>query len=103
MSFLGEWGTPAHLGQDRMWYLSPSGTVQDGVSPSETGQDGVTLPHLGQDRMQWRIQDFPKGGRQLPRGGAPTYYLANFFRKLHENKEILGPRGGGARVPRNPM
>ena len=44
----------------------------------------------------------PRGGANS-RGGAPTYYLANFSRKLHENKEILGPRGGGARVPRNPM
>ena len=36
------------------------------------------------------------GGGANSRGGAPTYYLANFSRKLHENKEILGPRGGGA-------
>ena len=36
--------------------------------------------------MQWRIQDFPEEG-------APTYYLANFSRKLHENEEILS-RGG---------
>ena len=42
---------------------------------------------------------FPRGGAPTPEGGgAPTYYLANFSRKLHENKEILGPRGG-ARVP----
>ena len=40
---------------------------------------------------------FPRGGGANPRGGAPTYYLANFSRKLHENEEILG-RGGG-RVP----
>ena len=39
----------------------------------------------------------PKGGR-----GAPTYYLANFSQKLHENEEILG-RGGGRRVPRAPL
>ena len=38
----------------------------------------------------------PRRGRQLLRGGAPTYYLVNFSRKLHENKEILGPRGGRA-------
>ena len=25
----------------------------------------------------------------------PTYYLANFCQKLHENEEILGQRGGG--------
>ena len=42
--------------------------------------------------MQWRIQDFPEEGA-LTQRGAPTYYLANFCRKLHENEEILG-RGG---------
>ena len=37
---------------------------------------------------------FPRGGGANPKvGGAPTYYLAIFFRKLHENEEILG--GGG--------
>ena len=44
----------------------------------------------------------PRGGANSPRGGAPTYYLANFSRKLHENKEILGPRGG-ARPLRPPL
>ena len=44
---------------------------------------------------------FPRGGGANPKGGPPTYYLANFFRKLHENEEILGQRGG-ARVPRAP-
>ena len=44
---------------------------------------------------------FPRGGGANPKGGAPTYYLANFSRKLHENEEILGQRGG-ARVPRAP-
>ena len=28
--------------------------------------------------FQWRIQDFPEEGALTPRGGAPTYYLANF-------------------------
>ena len=37
---------------------------------------------------------FPRGGGTNPKGGAPTYYLANFSRKLHENEEILGQRGG---------
>ena len=32
-------------------------------------------------------------GRQSPMGGVPTYNLANFSWKLHENKEILAPRG----------
>ena len=35
---------------------------------------------------------FPRGGGANPKG-APTYYLANFSRKLHENEEILGQRG----------
>ena len=43
---------------------------------------------------------FPRGGGANPKGGAPTYYLANFSRKLHENEEIWGQ--GGARVPRAP-
>ena len=37
---------------------------------------------------------FPRGGGTNPKGGAPTYYLANLFQKLHENEEIMGQRGG---------
>ena len=37
---------------------------------------------------------FPRGGGANPKGEAPTYYLAIFSRKLHENEEILGQRGG---------
>ena len=37
---------------------------------------------------------FPRRGA-LTQEGAPTYYLANFSRKLHENEEILGQRGKG--------
>ena len=44
---------------------------------------------------------FPRGGGANPKGGAPTYYLANFSRKLHENEEILDQRG--ARVPCVPL
>ena len=51
---------------------------------------------------QWRIQDFPEEGALTPKGGAPIYYLANFSRKLHENEEILGQRGG-ARPSRPPL
>ena len=39
--------------------------------------------------FQWRIQDFPEEGALIPKGGAPTYYLANFSRKLHKNKKVL--------------
>ena len=35
----------------------------------------------------------PRRGRQLS-GGAPTYDVVNFCRKLHENEEILAARGG---------
>ena len=42
---------------------------------------------------------FPRGGGTNPKGGAPTYYLANFSRKLHENEEILGRGGRASLVP----
>ena len=42
---------------------------------------------------------FPRGGGANPKGGAPTYYLANLCQKMHENEEILGQ---GGRVPRAP-
>ena len=57
---------------------------------------------LHRSRNQWRIQDFPEEGALTPKGGAPTYYLVNFSRKLHENEEILGQRGG-ARPSRPPL
>ena len=38
---------------------------------------------------------FPRGGGANRKGEAPTYYLEKFSRKLHENEEILGQRGGG--------
>ena len=37
-----------------------------------------------------------RGVRQPQRGGAPTYYLTNFSRKLHENEEIFVQRWGRA-------
>ena len=42
---------------------------------------------------------FPRGGGANPKGGVPTYYLAKFSRKLHENEEILGQRGGARGTP----
>ena len=45
---------------------------------------------------------FPRRGEAPTPEGAPTYYLTNFHRKLHENKEIL-VRGGGTRVPHAPL
>ena len=48
---------------------------------------------------QWQIQDFPEEGALTPKGGAPTYNLANFSRKLHENEEILSQGARGTRAP----
>ena len=48
---------------------------------------------------QWQIQDFPEEGALTPKGGAPTYNLANFSRKLHENEEILGRAGRASLAP----
>ena len=45
---------------------------------------------------------FPRGGGAKPRGGAPSYYLANFPRKLHENEEISGRGARGTRPPLDP-
>ena len=41
---------------------------------------------------QWRIQDFPEGGAQ-------TYYLANFSRKMEGNEEILDEGHEGRAIP----
>ena len=38
----------------------------------------------------------PRRGRQLPRGGAPTYDFAKISQKLHEIERIWTPRGGRA-------
>ena len=49
--------------------------------------------------MQWRIQDFP-------RGGAPTPKIAIIFQIFAENcmkMKEFGPPGGGARVPGAPL
>ena len=44
------------------------------------------------DALQWRIQDFPRGGgAPTPKLGVLIYY---FCRKLHENERIWTPRGG---------
>ena len=42
---------------------------------------------------------FPIGGGANPRMGAPTYYLINFSRKVHENKEILAESGASLAPP----
>ena len=45
---------------------------------------------------QWRIQDFPDGGRQTSRMGANLWF-GQFLPKLHKNKEICAK--GEGRVP----
>ena len=62
-----------------------------------------SLSQLSTEVQQWRIQDFPEeGAPTLKGGGAPTYYLPNFSRKLHENEEILAERGGARPWPLTP-
>ena len=79
------------------WGMSNKGPA---TSPLEGGRDmGPVTGLLSGKNMgpvQWRIRDFAEEGAPTRRG-APIYYLTNFLRKLHENKEILAQRG--ARIP----
>ena len=50
-------------------------------------------------QSQWRIQDFPQGGRQLPK----VLLFFNFLPKTAWKWKNLDPRGGGARVPGAPL
>ena len=59
-----------------------------------------TLIEAGADVNAVADPGFPRGDGASPKGGAPTYYLANFSRKLHENEEIFYQKG--TRVPRAP-
>ena len=76
----------------------PGGWGGGGTAATEQFATTVSRmePSGGSLCQQWRIQDFPEEGALTPKGGMPTYYLANFSRKLHENEEILGQRGGAS-------
>ena len=50
--------------------------------------------------FQWRIQDFPEGGREPSRGGVNT---PNFPENCMKSKEFGRPGGGGACVPQAPL
>ena len=54
---------------------------------------GSLLQKFGRQRgpMQWRIQDFPRGGGA---NSQKCYYFSIFCWKLHENERIWTPRGG---------
>ena len=43
--------------------------------------------------IQWRIQDFPDGGRQSQRWGSQPIIWPNVARKLHENERNWTQRG----------
>ena len=45
------------------------------------------------------MEDFPDRREAIPKDEAPTYYLANFYRKLQENKENWVERGGSRPLP----
>ena len=57
-----------------------------------------SLCQLNELHIQWRIQDFPRGGANSQN----CYYFSHFCRKLHENERIWTP-GGGARPWRPPL
>ena len=50
----------------------------------------MIIYHLKIELSQGQIQDFPERGMPIakPQRVVPTYYLAKFSRKLHENEEI---------------
>ena len=58
-------------------------------------------PNVGmgslREQVQWRIQDFPEGGREPSRGGVNT---PNFPKNCMKSKEFGCP--GGACVPHAP-
>ena len=85
-AYISDCGWLTNAGQDNFW---PHIKFLDTVSYEEMLLNIVADP------------GFPRIGGAKPKGGAPTYYLANFSRKLHENEEILGR--GGARPSRPPL
>ena len=52
------------------------------------------------DSIQWRIQDFPGGGREPSRRGVNT---PNFPENCMKSKEFGRPGGGGVRPSRPPL
>ena len=63
----------------------------------------MTLHRQCTSHLQRRIQDFPRGGRQLPRGGRQHTILPNFPENCMKSKEFGRPGGGGAwRAPPAP-
>ena len=61
-----------------------------------------TTVHFYSLRISVADPGFPRGGGASPKGGgAPTYYLTNFCRKLHEMKKFCAR--GGARPSRPPL
>ena len=57
--------------------------------------NGLTVRHLICSTYQWRIQDFPQGGRQLPK----VLLFFNFLPKTAWKWKNLDPRGGGRAPP----
>ena len=69
----------------------------DYSSPSMT--DHYVDPNTYVVLTQWRIQDFPEGGREPSRGGVNT---PNFPENCMKSKEFGRP-GGGVRPSRPPL
>ena len=79
--------------------LTPPSTENPGSVATALGNREFGCP-ISQTRIRQgnSVADlgFARGGCANPKGGAPTYYLPNFSRKLHENREILVQRWGRA-------
>ena len=72
----------------KLWWIIRSGfEASRGMLPRLTQNLGyIYTKALKLKSVQWRIQDFPEGGREH----------AKFSRKLHEIERIWTPRGGRA-------
>ena len=99
-----------YLGNTRVFHTEGDGIpdlfwngVLEPCSPwhSDNNRIVILLPtNVSKDQTLFTVIDllavedpgFPRAGGANPRG-APIYYLTNFSRKMHENKEILA---GGA-------
>ena len=95
------------LPQCMVGYTPPRADTPQEQTPPRADIPPVQTPPLGADTprsrhplgadTQWRIQDFPEGGREPSRGGVNT---PNFPENCMKSKEFGRP--GGACVPHAP-
>ena len=75
--------------------------------PSEIGNESSSAEGSMNEEVTFLFYvDFvyryvPSGGSRIFQRAASTYYLANIFRKLHENEDIIAQRGVSHVPPRS--